>query len=167
MDLLTTEKGIVFTHKILDESKKIIVNTLNTFHQRKPLRRSMGVDILQQESRLSTIWLEEVVAMMKKEGIVKFVESGIALTSHKVELLGGTAKLSRKMENNLIEVGLTPVTTAELSQKFNENEKRVLEVLHVLKGDKKVSEIENGTWMHNENIAKLRQALINLSLIHI
>ena len=37
----------------------------------------------------------------------------------------------------------------------------MLEVLHVLKGDKKVSEIENGTWMHNENIAKLRQALIN------
>jgi len=161
LDLLTTKKGIVFTHKILDESKKIIISTLNTFHQRKPLRRSMGVDILQQESRLSTIWLEEVVAMMKKEGIVKFVESGLALTSHKVELVGGTAELSRKMENNLTEVGLTPVTTAELSQKFNENDKRVLEVLHVLKGDKKVSEIENGTWMHNENIAKLRQALIN------
>jgi len=160
LDLQTTKKDIVFTHKILDESKKIIVSTLNIFHQRKPLRRSMGVDILQQESRLSTIWLEEVVAMMKKEGIVKFVESGVALTSYKVELVGGTAELSRKMENNLTKVGLKPLTTAELSQKYNENDKRVLEVLHVLKGDKKVSEIENGIWMHNENIAKLRQTLI-------
>ena len=160
LDLQTTKKDIVFTHNILDESKKIIVSTLNIFHQRKPLRRSMGVDILQQESRLSTIWLEEVVAMMKKEGIVKFVESGVALTSYKVELVGGTAELSRKMENNLTKVGLKPLTTVELSQKYNENDKRVLEVLHVLKGDKKVSEIENGIWMHNENIAKLRQTLI-------
>jgi len=160
LDLQTTKKDIVFTHKILDESKKIIVSTLNIFHQRKPLRRSMGVDILQQESRLSTIWLEEVVAMMKKEGIVKFVESGVALTSYKVELVGGTAELSRKMENNLTKVGLKPLTTAELSQKYNENDKRVLEVLHVLKGDKKLTEIENGIWMHNENIAKLRQTLI-------
>jgi selenocysteine-specific elongation factor len=160
LDLQTTKKDIVFTHKILEECKKIIVSTLNIFHQRKPLRRSMGVDILQQESRLSTIWLEEVVAMMKKEGTVKFVESGVALTSYKLKLVGGTAELSRKMENNLTKVGLKPLTTAELSQKYNENNKRVLEVLHVLKGDKKVSEIENGIWMHNENIAKLRQTLI-------
>ena len=160
LDLQTTKKDIVFTHKILEECKKIIVSTLNIFHQRKPLRRSMGVDILQQESRLSTIWLEEVVAMMKKEGTVKFVESGVALTSYKLKLVGGTAELSRKMENNLTKVGLKPLTTAELSQKYNENDKRVLEVLHMLKGDKKVSEIENGIWMHNENIAKLRQTLI-------
>ncbi len=52
---------------------------------------------------------------------------------------------------------LKPEITATLTS-FKQT--RVLEVLHVLKGDKKVSEIENGIWMHNENIAKLRQTLI-------
>jgi len=159
LDLQTTEKDIVFTHEILDENKKIIVNTLDTFHQLKPLRRSMGVDILKQESGLSNDWLEEVLAMMKKKGIVKSVESGVALKSHKVELAGGTAELSIKMENKLTGVGMTPLTTAELSKKFKKSDKHVLEVLHVLKGDKKVSEIEIGVWMHTENIAKLRRSL--------
>ena len=121
----------------------------------------MGVDIIQQESKLGIIWLEEVITMMKKDGIIKFVESGVALASHKVELIGGTAELSIKMESHLIEVGFTPLTTAELSYIFHESDKQVLEVLHVLKGDKKVSEIENGTWMHNKNRTKLCQALID------
>ena len=83
------------------------------------------------------------------------------MASHKVELIGGTAELSIKMESHLIEVGFTPLTTAELSYIFHESDKQVLEVLHVLKGDKKVSEIENGTWVHNKNRTKLRQALID------
>ena len=161
LDLQTTEKDIVISNKVLNESKKIVINTLHSFHKKNPLRSSMGVDIIQQESKLGIIWLEEVITMMKKDGIIKFVESGVALTSHKVELIGGTAELSIKMESHLIEVGFTPLTTAELSYTFHESDKQVLEVLHVLKGDKKVSEIENGTWMHNKNITKLRQALID------
>ena len=161
LDLQTTEKDIVISNKVLNESKKIVVNTLQTFHKKNPLRSSMGVDIIQQESKLGIIWLEEVITMMKKDGIIKFVESGVALTSHKVELIGGTAELSIKMESHLIEVGFTPLTTAELSYTFHESDKQVLEVLHVLKGDKKVSEIENGIWMHNKNRTKLRQTLID------
>ena len=161
LDLQTTEKDIVISNKVLNESKKIVINTLHSFHKKTPLRSSMGVDILQQESKLGIIWLEEVITMMKKDGIIKFVESGLALASHKVELIGGTAELSIKMESHLIEVGFTPLTTAELSYTFHESDKQVLEVLHVLKGDKKVSEIENGTWMHNKNRTKLRQALID------
>ena len=161
LDLQTTEKDIVISNKVLNESKKIVINTLHSFHKKKPLRSSMGVDIIQQESKLGIIWLEEVITMMKKDGIIKFVESGVALASHKVELIGGTAELSIKMESHLIEVGFTPLTTAELSYTFHESDKQVLEVLHVLKGDKKVSEIENGTWMHNKNRTKLRQALID------
>ena len=38
---------------------------------------------------------------------------------------------------------------------------KIGESLNEYKGDKKVLEIENGIWMHNENIAKLRQSLIN------
>jgi selenocysteine-specific elongation factor len=51
------------------------------------------------------------------------------------------------------------MTTEELSKILNTSHKEILEILHVLKRNETVVEIENGIWMHSQNMAKLHQAM--------
>ena len=96
---------------------------------------------------------------MEKNASIRSAGTGVALASHKVELAGGTAEISRKMEDGIMESGFIPVTTEELSKKLKTSHKDILEILHVLKSEDKVVEIKNDVWMHSENMAKLRKAL--------
>jgi selenocysteine-specific elongation factor len=158
-DLKTSKHSFIYTDQNLDECKNLILKGLKRFHEKYPLRKSMGSDVLKQETKMSDHWLTELLNMMEAEGSVRSAGPGVALASHKVELAGGRAELSGKMEHILMENGFIPTTTAELSEKLSESEKGVLEILHVLKGEKKVEEILNGVWMYSENMAKLLRSL--------
>ncbi|HIC38719.1 MAG TPA: hypothetical protein EYO79_04520 [Candidatus Marinimicrobia bacterium] len=96
---------------------------------------------------------------MEKDASIRSAGTGVALASHKVELAGGTAEKSIKIETDLRGNGFIPMTTEELSKILNTSHKEILEIIHVLKRNEKVVEIENGIWMHSQNMAKLRQAM--------
>jgi len=100
-----------------------------------------------------------VLDIMEKDASIRSAGTGVALASHKVELAGGTAEISRKIETDLRGNGFTPMTTEELSKILNTSHKEILEILHVLKRNETVVEIENGVWMHSQNMAKLHQAM--------
>ncbi len=158
-DLKTSKHSMIYTDKNLDECRNMIFKELEYFHKKYPLREAIGSDGLKQKTKMNNHWLTELLNMMEAEGSVRSAGPGVALASHKVELAGGKAVLSGEMEQLMMGNGFTPTTTMELSEKLNETEKGVLEILHVLKSKKKVAEILNGVWMNNENMVKLRRSL--------
>ncbi|MFQ6676716.1 MAG: selenocysteine-specific translation elongation factor [Fidelibacterota bacterium] len=159
--LKTSNHSMIFTEENLDKCKKIILTALTKFHGKNPLRKGMSADGLKQETGLSEEWLSELLTVMEKEGSVQSAGTGLALAGHEVELEGQSAELSGQLENVLMDNEYIPLKTDDLFKKLNTGEKEILEILHVLKNDEKVVEIERGIWMHNENMAKLRRPLID------
>ena len=157
--LNTSRRSFIYSDENLNTCSELIVKSLEQYHEKNPLRKAMSTDVLQQETRLSEKWLTELLGIMEKDASIRSAGTGVALASHKVELAGGTAELSGKMEKGLRENGFTPMTTKKLSGMLHKAENDVLEILHVLKSAGNVLEIENGVWMHGENMAKLRQSL--------
>jgi len=157
--LNTSRRSFIYSDDNLNTCSELIVKSLEQFHEKNPLRKAMSTDVLKQETRLSEKWLTELLGIMEKDASIRSAGTGVALASHKVELAGGTAELSGKMEKGLRENGFTPMTTKKLSGMLHKAENDVLEILHVLKSAGNVLEIENGVWMHGENMAKLRQSL--------
>ena len=157
--LNTSRRSFIYSDQNLNTCSELIVKSLEQYHEKNPLRKAMSTDVLQQETRLSEKWLTELLGIMEKDASIRSAGTGVALASHKVELAGGTAELSGKMEKGLRENGFTPMTTKKLSGMLHKAENDVLEILHVLKSAGNVLEIENGVWMHGENMAKLRQSL--------
>ena len=157
--LNTSRRSFIYSDDNLNTCSELIVKSLEQYHEKNPLRKAMSTDVLQQETRLSEKWLTELLGIMEKDASIRSAGTGVALASHKVELAGGTAELSGKMEKGLRENGFTPMTTKKLSGMLHKAENDVLEILHVLKSAGNVLEIENGVWMHGENMAKLRQSL--------
>jgi selenocysteine-specific elongation factor len=157
--LKISRHSFVYADENLNTCSELIVKSLEQYHGKNPLRKAMSADVLQQETRLSEKWLAEVLGIMEKDASIRSAGTGVALASHKVELAGGTAELSGKMEKALRENGFTPMTAKELSGMLNKAENDVLEILHVIKSAGNVLEIENGVWMHDENMSKLRRSL--------
>jgi len=158
-DLNTSRRTFIYSDENLKSCSELIVKSLEQFHEKNPLRKAMSVDVLQQETGLSEKWLAEMLDIMEHNASIRSAGTGVALASHKVELAGGTAEVSRKMEDGIMENGFTPLTTEELSKKLKTSHKDILEILHVLKSEDKVVEIENGVWMHSQNMAKLHQGM--------
>ena len=157
--LNTSRRSFIYSDDNLNTCSELIVKSLEQFHEKNPLRKAMSTDVLQQETRLSEKWLSELLGIMEKDASIRSAGTGVALASHKVKLAGGTADVSRKIEECLMKNGFTPMITKELSGMLHKAENDVLEILHVLKSAGNVLEIENGVWMHGENMAKLRQSL--------
>ncbi len=157
--LKSSRRSFIYSDGNIKDCSELIGKRLKQFHANNPLRKSMSVDVLQQETGLSEKWLAEMLDIMEKDASIRSAGTGIALESHRVELAGGTAELSGKIESGLIGNGFTPMTTDELSKKLKTSHKDILEILHVLKSKNKVVEIENGVWMHSQNLTKLRQAM--------
>jgi len=157
--LNSSKRSFIYNNENLEHCTHLLQQTLESFHEKNPLRKAMSVDVLQQETKLSEKWLAEVIEILEKDGVLRSAGTGVALASHSVELAGGTAEISRKIEDGIMESGFTPMTTGEVSKKLKMSPKELLEILHVLKNNETVVEIENGVWMDGENMAKLRQAM--------
>ena len=159
--LKTSRQNFIYTDENLQDCIEWVIGCLEKYHENNPLRKAMSVDVLKQETGLSEKWLAEVLEIMENDGFIRSAGTGVALASHAVELEGGTADVSRKLEEQMIKNGFTPLTTEELSGSLKRGHKDILEILHVLKSEETVVEIENGVWMHSQNMAKLRQEMSN------
>ena len=63
--------------------------------------------------------------------------------------------LYEKLEKKTIQNGFIPITTKEISGQFELSEKKCLELLHVLKNQKKLVKVNIDLWMHSKNIDRL------------
>ena len=95
-------------------------------------------------------WLSFILISLEDELI--YLDGGFALKSHSVLLSESDDSLVRKLEKLLIDAGfnLSKAIDLEIS-----DEKKSLELLHILKNDKKVYEVIQGMWIHSSVWDKL------------
>jgi len=151
---IRNEKGLLFRADSFEKSSTLIRQILNTFHEENPYKKSLSKDRLQDNTSFSGHWLSFILESMRDELIT--VEGGYALKSHSVVLTDADAALAKKIE--------ATVKTAQFDMPsaktiHPENEKKGLEVLHILKDEEKVLDVARGMWIHVEVLNKLKDDL--------
>ncbi|MEC9273738.1 MAG: selenocysteine-specific translation elongation factor [Candidatus Neomarinimicrobiota bacterium] len=155
LGLFISENGFVYTEDKKKESIQNIIRILQSFHDDNPLRNGMVSEVLKQQSRIEEGWFLEILSMIEKEGLIKRLGSEYALTSHEIKISDEMINLYEKLEKKIIQNGFIPITTKEISGKFELSEKKCLELLHVLKNQKKLVKVNIDLWMHTKNIDRL------------
>jgi len=155
LGLFITENGFVYTEDIKKKSIHNVIRILQGFHDDNPLRNGMVSEVLKQQSRIEEGWFLEILSMIEKEGLIKRLGSEYALTSHEIKISDEMINLYEKLEKRIIHNGFIPITTKEISGKFELSEKKCLELLHVLKNQKKLVKVNIDLWMHSKNIDRL------------
>ena len=132
-----------------------VVEIIENYHEKNPLRRGIGIDLLKQQSKFDESWFFEIISIIEKDGTVKKIESEYALSSHSLELNAETNDLNKRIEKIIVQNGFAPITTKDISEQLDLSEKKCLELLHVLKNQKIIIKVKMNLWMHTENKDKL------------
>jgi len=148
---IRNEKGLLFRADSFEKSSTLIRQILNTFHEENPYKKSLSKDRLQDNTSFSGHWLSFILESMRDELIT--VEGGYALKSHSVVLSDADAALAKKIEAT-VKTAQFDLPSAQTIHP--ENEKKGLEVLHILKDEEKVLDVARGMWIHVEVLNKLK-----------
>ena len=151
---IRNEKGLLFRADSFEKSSTLIRQILTTFHEENPYKKSLSKDRLQDNTSFSGHWLSFILESMRDELIT--VEGGYALKSHSVVLSDADAALAKKIEAT-VKTAQFDLPSAKTIHP--ENEKKGLEVLHILKDEEKVLDVARGMWIHVEVLNKLKDDL--------
>lgn len=149
----TTNIGpMCVTEENLEKSKELFLNQVQDYHKKNPYRAFIGLKSLQDQLQFSSAWFETVSHMLLKEQQIKQIESGFALTAYKISISDKDKEKVNKVTSALTASKNMAVSEADLSGLIGSP---VLKILHALKAQKKVIEIEQNLWMSSQRFQEM------------
>jgi len=151
--------GILYHPDDLEHLIKHLNDTIRQFHEEHPYRRYISQKQLSDFCGVDDTFFSLALEISMKNGSIKQIESGYALSSHTISLNDNDQILSEKIvklwQTNPFEAKQTLAIAEPLSLDFN----RTQELMHVLKNDNKVLEVLQGWWLPDEGFSTLLNQL--------
>ncbi len=160
---LRTTKGkpFIYSAENLNKCKSIIIKFLDNFHKNQPYQKSMKGEELKEKSHFNSNWFEFVLSELISKDEVKQIQTGYARANYGIELSDKDQKNTEIIETIIDSFNYEPVAINLLVEGSKLPIKKVLELLHVLKGQEKVTNIADGLWSNqliiDEISGKLKQ----------
>ena len=154
---LRTAKGkpFIYSDENLNKCKSIIINFLNDFHKDQPYQEFMKGEELKEKSHFDSNWFEFVLSELISKDKVKQIQACYALANYGIELSDKDQKNTDIIEKIIGSFNYEPVTINLLVEESKLPNKEVLELLHVLKGLEKVTNIAEGLWSNRLKIDEI------------
>jgi selenocysteine-specific elongation factor len=158
---LRTVKGkpYIYSDDNLNKCKSIIINFIEVFHKNQPYQKSMKGEELKEKSNFSNNWFEFVLSDLISKGEVKQIKTGYALINYGIELSDKDQKNADIIEKIIGSFNFEPVSINLLVEESKLPNKKVLELLYVLKGLEKVIDIAEGLWSNRLKIEDITEKL--------
>ncbi|MFC1784506.1 selenocysteine-specific translation elongation factor [Candidatus Neomarinimicrobiota bacterium] len=158
---LRTAKGkpFIYSDDNLNKCKSIILKFIEDFHKDQPYQKSMKGEELKEKSNFNSNWFEFVLSDLISKGELKQIQAGYALANYGIELSSKDQQKAEIIEKLIGSFNYEPLTITILIEESELPNKKVLELLHVLKGQEKVIDIAEGIWSDRLKIEEMTKML--------
>jgi len=158
---LRTAKGkpFIYSDNNLNICKSIIIKLIEDFHKDQPYQKSIKGEELKEKSNFNGNWFEFVLSDLISKEDVKQIQAGYALANYGIELSGKDQQKAVIIEKLIESFNYEPITINLLIEESELPNKKVLELLHVLKGQTKVIDIADGMWSSSLQIEEMKKKL--------
>jgi len=144
------------TKENLMKSKTLFTECVETFHKHNPYRAFIGLKSLQDQLGFSSTWFEVIKNILISENMIKHVESGFAMAEHEISISDKDKDKANLVLSNLSRTPNLVLTEKEL---FTEIGSSVVKILHALKAQHRVIEIQQGMWMDYQHLVKIQETI--------
>ena len=151
---IENKNELLFTKEKYQLSIDKVKEFMMQFHLDNPYQESLSKEELKKKTHFSEKWLSFILDSMLD--IIVKTKGSFALKTHSVVLSDQDSKLSSKLEKLLFDSAYDLPTSDTL---FSDDSQKALELLHILKKNDRVVEIEQGMWIHISLIDKLKNDL--------
>ena len=154
---LRTTKGkpFIYSDDNLIKCKSIIIKLLDDFHKDQPYQKSMKGEELKEKSNFNSNWFEFVLSELISNEEIKQIQAGYSLSNYGIELSSKDQQKAEIIEKLIGSFDYEPVAINLLIEESDLPNKKVLELLHVLRGNEKVVDISNGLWSSQMKIDEI------------
>jgi len=158
---LRTAKGkpFIYSDENLNKCKSIIINIIKIFHKDRPNEKFMKGEELKEKSTFNSHWFEFVLSDLISKGDVKQIQTGFTLPNYSIELSDKDQKNADIIEKIINSFNYEPVTINLMAEERKLPNKKVVELLYVLKGQEKIIDIANGLWSNRSKIDEITEKL--------
>ena len=153
---LLKSDGLIFTSEALSVSRKTIFNKIEYFHSNNKYKRNFPKEDLLNQTGFSKNWFEYVVSKMSDE--VSFNDGGYSLVKNEISLSNEDSLVAEKMESFLLSKRFDLQSSIKI---YPQDKKKCLNILYVLKDKRRIVQIGNDLWMHNNYYKLLKKDLKN------
>ena len=98
--------------------------------------------------------------------MVKEKDGLIQAGGHKIKLTKEDQNLAQQVSSLLEKFGTTPPNLSDLSSELGQSDKKMLEILHVLKSEGKVTEITRDLWYFSNVLKDMESSVRNFFEAH-
>ena len=146
---LKTTKGkpLIYSDENLAKSKAILTKILDEFHAKNPTKNAMKGEELKEKSKFSSNWFEFVAKELITSDIIRLNSSAYSLADYSIELSAENQKNVENMIKLFEKYGLEPAETEKIADDMNLPNKRILELLHILKSREELLNISEKLWL--------------------
>ncbi len=140
----------------VDGHKDRLIGFLETFHSRNPYKKGTRREELIQKMDVSLPLYDFLTESLKSDGKVEIDDGFIRLAGFQIQLESDDLAITQKVENHLLDSGFTLLSSSEIATLQNVPISHLLQLLHILKNDNKIVEINRDLWIHIENLKSLK-----------
>jgi selenocysteine-specific elongation factor len=151
---------------LVEEQKSDLIKTVGEFHEKAAYRLGVPKDELRQNLKYSEPLFDYLTELLVEDGLVKEKDGLIQAGGHKIKLSEEDKNLAQQVSNLLENFGTTPPNLSDLSSELGQSDKKILEILHVLKSEGKVTEITRDLWYFSNVLKDMESSVRNFFEAH-
>ena len=151
---------------LVEKQKSDIMKTVGEFHEKATYRLGVPSDELRQNLKYSEPLFDYLTELLVEDGLVKEKDGLIQAGGHKIKLSEEDQNLAQQVSNLLEKFGTTPPNLSDLSSELGQSVKKILEILHVLKSEGKVTEITRDLWYFSNVLKDMESSVRNFFEAH-
>lgn len=133
------------------------INRVNRFHDKKQWSKGIGLDDLRQQLDFSEDLFSYITQRLESEKEITLSDGIVRRFGFKIELKGERKILAEKVMRLFKDSNFIPISSPELGSILSIPEKEILEIVHILKNEDKIVEVNRALWLDAKNFEFLKQ----------
>jgi len=156
------EKQIFVSGSFFDDFKKNIIDRLQVFHSKNPLKEGMPTQELKSKFQYinDTKFFNILFTRLSKENLIIVDKNIIKLSDHVVALQVDQHEIKNKIRKIYQSSGLTPPFFRTICQDLDIDKKTSTDVLHMLIDEKSIIKTKDDLYFDASEISRLEQKLV-------
>ena len=151
---------------LVEKQKSDLIKTVGEFHEKAAYRLGVPKDELRQNLKYIEPLFDYLTELLVEDGLVKEKDGLIQAGGYKIKLSEEDQNLAQQVSNLLEKFGTTPPNLSDLSSELGQSDKKILEILHVLKSEGKVTEITRDLWYFSNVLKDMESSVRNFFEAH-
>ncbi len=151
---------------VVEEQMTSLSKAVGLFHEKAAYRLGVPRDELRQKLGYSEALFDYLTEILIKDNKIEVREGLIRAGGHEITLDDSDRKLAQQVSDTLQKFSTTPPVLSELAVELGQSDKKILEILHVLKSEGKVKEIAQNLWYFANVLKEIESSVRNFFEAH-